>query len=215
MLVSAVNWKLYFCQMNSSEAKFKLGLSLPTDPRWADSVEEHLSEILTDHAYCEQKAASTCISIITQYPDLEQVVEALIPVVKEEWEHFDRVVKLIKSKGFKLGKQRSDEYVIALQKCVRKGGSRTQQLTEKLLICAMIEARSCERFRSLWKGLKDKELSDFYYELMVSEAGHYRLFLTLAKHFMPSDYVEKRWEEIRKEEAEIIRKLPARGSKIH
>ncbi len=195
--------------------KFKLGLSLPTDTRWAESVEDHLEEILTDHAFCEQKAASTCISLISQYSDKEFLCEALIPVVKEEWEHFERVVNLMKSKGYKLGNQRPDEYVQALQKISKKGGDRNQQLAEKLLICAMIEARSCERFRSLWKGLSDEQLSDFYYELMVSEAGHFRLFIKLAKEIMPSDYVDNRWEEIRNEEAAIIEKLPPRGEKIH
>ena len=195
--------------------KHVLGLELPTDPRWVNIAEKSIAEILIDHAFCEQKAASSCISLIVSYPNKERVVEVLTPLVAEEWGHFERVLEEIKKRGYKLGYQRKDEYVDLLQQIVKKGGSREQQLVEKLLINALIEARSCERFRLLWKELSDVELSKFYYELMVSEAGHYKTFLTLAKEFMEPELVEKRWREILSQESEIIKKLEVRGDRIH
>jgi len=194
---------------------FKLGLKLPTDPRWVNIAEKNLEEILTDHAYCEQKAASSCISLIIQFPDRKKLVNSLTPIVAEEWDHFQRVLKLMEKRKFDLGKPRVDEYVKKLNELIRKGGSRDQQLLEKLLMNALIEARSCERFRTLWKELKDVELSNFYYELMVSEAGHYRNFINLAKEYMDSGTVEKRWKELLKEEAEIMKVLQPRKDRIH
>jgi tRNA 2-(methylsulfanyl)-N6-isopentenyladenosine37 hydroxylase len=195
--------------------KHVLGFELPTDPRWVNIAEKSIEDILVDHAYCEQKAASSCISLIVSYPDKERVVEVLTPVVAEEWSHFERVMDEINKRGFRLGFPRKDEYVEKLQKIVKKGGSRQQQLVEKLLINALIEARSCERFRLLWKEIKDIELSKFYYELMVSEAGHYKNFLALAKEFMDPELVEKRWREILKHESEIIITLEVRGDRMH
>jgi tRNA-(ms[2]io[6]A)-hydroxylase len=195
--------------------KHVLGLELPTDPRWVNIAEKNIEDILVDHAYCEQKAASSCISLIVSYPEKERVVEVLTPVVAEEWGHFERVVEELRKRGYKLGYQRKDEYVDKLQKIVKKGGSREQQLVEKLLINALIEARSCERFRLLWKEIGDVELSKFYYELMVSEAGHYKNFLSLAREFMDPELVEKRWREILSQESEIIKTLEVRGDRMH
>lgn len=195
--------------------KHVLGLALPTDPRWVNIAEKNIEEILVDHAYCEQKAASSCISIIVSYPEKARVVEVLTPVVAEEWGHFERVLEVLKKRGYKLGFPRKDEYVDQLQKIVKKGGNREQQLVEKLLINALIEARSCERFRLLSKEIGDAELSKFYYELMVSEAGHYKNFLALAKEFMDTELVEKRWREILSQEAEIIKNLEVRGDRMH
>jgi tRNA-(ms[2]io[6]A)-hydroxylase len=174
-----------------------------------------IREILIDHAYCEQKAASSCISLITQYPDKPELLELLTPVVAEEWSHFERVMEQLKKRGFSFGPQRKDEYVNRLMKVKRDGGSRDQQLVEKLLICALIEARSCERFKLLWKNIQDEELRNFYYELMVSEAGHYRNFLDLAMTYMPEAYVWERWKEILKEEGEIMASLELRGDRMH
>lgn len=195
--------------------KFTLGLELPTDPRWASLAGKHIHDILVDHAYCEQKAASSCISLIVQYPDKEKLVALLTPVVAEEWNHFERVVNELKKRNLPLGRQRKDEYVEALQKIVKKGGSREEQLVEKLLINALIEARSCERFKMLWKNIPDKELSAFYYELMVSEAGHYKNFLLLAKEYMPAGYVTERWRELLEQEAEMIGQLKVRPDRMH
>jgi tRNA-(ms[2]io[6]A)-hydroxylase len=153
--------------------------------------------------------------LIVSYPEKERVVEVLTPVVAEEWGHFERVVEELRKRGYKLGYQRKDEYVDKLQKIVKKGGSREQQLVEKLLINALIEARSCERFRLLWKEIGDVELSKFYYELMVSEAGHYKNFLSLAREFMDPELVEKRWREILSQESEIIKTLEVRGDRMH
>lgn len=192
-----------------------LGLQLPTDPRWVNVAEKQIGDILVDHAYCEQKAASSCISLIIQFPDKQDLVDVLTPVVAEEWEHFDRVIKQLKKRGLPLGKQRKDEYVLQLQRVLKKGGSREDQLVEKLLMNALIEARSCERFKILWKNLEDEELQQFYYELMVSEAGHYVNFIELAKKYKPEEYVRKRWKEFLSAEAEIINKLEPRGDRMH
>lgn len=192
-----------------------LGLELPTDPRWVNIAEKNIEDILVDHAYCEQKAASSCISIIISYPEKDRVVEVLTPVVAEEWSHFERVLEELKKRGYKLGFPRKDEYVDQLQKIVKKGGNREQQLVEKLLINALIEARSCERFRLLWKEIGDVELSKFYYELMVSEAGHYKNFLALAKEFMNPELVENRWREILAQESDIVKNLDVRGDRMH
>lgn len=201
--------------MQEARDKFTLGLELPTDPRWVNIAEKNIGDILTDHAYCEQKAASSCISLIVQYPEKDQLVEMLTPVVAEEWSHFERVLEQLRKRGYSLGKQRKDEYVEALQHALKTGGSREQQLMEKLLMNALIEARSCERFKLLWKNISDPELSDFYYELMVSEAGHYRNFLQLAKAYMPADTVMNRWAELLESEAKIVAGLQVRGDRMH
>ncbi len=197
------------------DVKTVLGLKLPTDPRWVNIAEMNIEDILVDHAYCEQKAASSCISLIVQYPDKSDLVEILTPVVAEEWAHFERVLEQLKKRGYELGKQRKDEYVIALSGILRKGGSREQQLVEKLLMNALIEARSCERFKLLWKNIGDEELQKFYYELMVSEAGHYVNFIELAKQYMPEDYVKSRWQEFLDAEREILANMEVRGDRMH
>ena len=181
-----------------------LWLKLPTDPRWTNIAEKSLDEILIDHAYCEQKAASSCISLIVQYPEKQELVDLMTEVVAEEWSHFARVLTEMKKRGIELGKMRKDEYVIAINGILKKGGSREQQLVEKLLLNALIEARSCERFKLLWKNIEDEDLQQFYYELMISEAGHYSNFLDLAKKYTDEVYVSKRWKEFLEAEAEII-----------
>ncbi|WP_258104626.1 tRNA-(ms[2]io[6]A)-hydroxylase [Marinoscillum sp. MHG1-6] len=195
--------------------KTTLGLNLPTDPRWVNIAEKKIEDILVDHAYCEQKAASSCISLIVLYPERRELVEMLTPVVAEEWAHFERVLEQLRKRGFGLGKPRKDEYVIKINGILRSGGSREQQLVEKLLLNALIEARSCERFKILWKNIEDQELSKFYYELMVSEAGHYHNFLDLAKTYMPEDYVMERWGEFLEEEAAILKTLEVRSDRMH
>ena len=195
--------------------KFTLGLELPTDPRWINVAEKNIEDILVDHAYCEQKAASSCISLIINYPELDKMVETLTPIVAEEWSHFERVLEELRKRGFSLGPQRRDEYVEKLSKVMRKGNDRKHQVMERLLMNALIEARSCERFKILWKNIGDSQLSKFYYELMVSEAGHYRTFLQLAKEYMPEDVVMNRWRELLEEEAEIVKSLDVRGDRMH
>lgn len=195
--------------------KHVLGLQLPTDPRWADIAEKNLEDILVDHAYCEQKAASACISLIIRFPDKEKLVDMLTPVVAEEWGHFERVLEQLRKRGLRLGHKRKDEYVAQLTKIVRVGGSKSQQLLDQLLFCALIEARSCERFKMLWKNIADPELQQFYYELMVSEAGHYKNFIQLAKEYIPAEEVEERWREMLKAEADIIRSLEVRPDRMH
>ena len=195
--------------------KFTLGLELPTDPRWINIAEENIGEILVDHAYCEQKAASSGISLIVQFSEKEKLVETLTPIVAEEWNHFERVLQELKKRNYKLGRKRKDEYVEGLNTLIKKGGSRDQLLMEKLLMNALIEARSCERFKILWKNIPDKELAEFYYELMVSEAGHYKTFLQLAKYYVPEEIVNERWRELLEQEAGIVKGLTIRGDRMH
>jgi tRNA 2-(methylsulfanyl)-N6-isopentenyladenosine37 hydroxylase len=192
-----------------------LGLQLATDPRWASLAEKSLAEILTDHAYCEQKAASTCISLIQQYPDKEELVVQVAPIVTEEWGHFRMVLQKLKELGLALGFQRPDDYVNELMKFLRKGGSRLDRLTDRLLICAMIEARSCERFRLLSIHLEDAAMRDFYHQFMISEAGHYRLFLDLAKSYEAADKVKNRWKELLDYESSLMAAWTLRGDRIH
>lgn len=192
-----------------------LGLKLPTDPRWVNLAEKSLEEILTDHAYCEQKAASSCISIIQLFPEYERVVDEVSPVVTEEWAHFRLVLKELKDRGLKLGKQRSDRYVHELSKFQLKGGTRQQQLLEKLLMAAMIEARSCERFRLLSLGLADEKLRQFYHGFMVSEAGHYRMFLDLANTYIDKEIVKTRWQQWLDHEAALMKRLDPDGKLMH
>jgi len=192
-----------------------LGLQLPTDPRWVNLAEISLEDILTDHAYCEQKAATSCISIIQQYPEKFEMVKQLAPIVTEEWGHFRLVIQELEKRDLKLGKQRKDEYVNALFKLPKKGGSREGRLVEKLLICALIEARSCERFRLLSLHINDDELKEFYKMFMIAEAGHYRLFIDLAKSFMDEDKVQARWKEYLAAEVEIMKNLEVRGDRMH
>ena len=191
-----------------------LGLHLPTDPRWADLAGKSIAEILTDHAYCEQKAASTCISLIVQYPEKEEMVKKVSPLVTEEWGHFRMVLREMEKRGIPLGRQRKDEYVNRLLENIRKG-KKDEQLMDKLLVSALIEARSCERFRLLSRHISDPELSKFYHDLMVAEAGHYRLFIDLAKEYFPNDIVEARWKEFLDAEAKIISTLEVRGDRVH
>ena len=192
-----------------------LGLHLPTDPRWVNLAEMDLEEILTDHAYCEQKAATTCISIIQKYPEKEDVVNALAPVVTEEWGHFRLVLRELQKRNLKLGRQRKDEYVNALLTFCKKDGDRTTTLVEKLLVSALIEARSCERFRLLSLHIADESLKDFYYDFMVAEADHYKMFLGLAKKYAGEKQALKRWREFLDFEANVIKHLEVRGDRMH
>jgi len=192
-----------------------LGLQLATDPRWVNLAEKSLEEILTDHAYCEQKAATSCISLIQSYPDKEEMVAALAPIVTEEWGHFRLVLAELKKRHLALGRQRKDDYVNALMQFEKKGGTRDERLLERLLICALIEARSCERFRLLSLHIAEDSLKDFYHGFMVSEAGHYRLFLDLANKYAAPDAVKARWNEYLAYETEIMKSLELRGDRMH
>lgn len=193
-----------------------LGLKLPTDPRWVNLAEKDLTEILTDHAYCEQKAATSCISLIQQYPERTELVRALAPIVTEEWGHFRMVLREMDKRNLVLGPQRKDEYVNALNKFQRKGqGTREERLMEKLLAFALIEARSCERFRLLSLHIAQEELKEFYHKFMVSEAGHYRLFIDLAKLYGGEEKAKARWKEYLEFEAELMKDLELRGDRMH
>lgn len=184
-----------------------LGLKLPTDPRWVNIVEKNIEEILTDHAYCEQKAASTAISLIVGFPEYTELVKEMIDLVEEEMSHFKMVHDLILERGWTLGRDRKDEYVLALLKFFPKGGSRTTQLVHRLLYAALIEARSCERFRLLSEELEDKKLAKFYRKLMISEANHYTMFLNFARQYGNRKEVDQKWQQLLEYEANIMKDL--------
>jgi len=199
----------------SADARSILGLQLPTDPRWVNLAERSLEDILTDHAYCEQKAATSCISLIQRYSRKEKLVAQLAPIVTEEWGHFRLVLAELQRRGLHLGQQRKDAYVNALIGFCRTGGAEENRLLDQLLLMAMIEARSCERFKRLSEGLDDPYLRKFYRRFMESEAGHYTLFIELAETYIDKETVRKRWKEFLQFEAGVMASLEVRGDRIH
>ena len=184
-----------------------LGLKLPSDPRWVNIAEMNINEILSDHAFCEQKAASTAMSLIVSFPEYTDVVKKMTTLVEEEISHFKMVHDIIIERGQILGRDRKDKYVSSILKFFPKGGSRTTQLIHRLLYAALIEARSCERFRLLSENLKDKKLAKFYKKLMISEAHHYTMFLNLARKYGDKKVVNEKWESLLIYEGEIMKKL--------
>ena len=192
-----------------------LGLKMPTDPRWVDLAAISLEEILTDHAFCEQKAATQCISLIQRYSDKEEIVTALAPLVTEEWGHFRIVFAEMKKRGYKLGSQRKDTYVNALIERFPKQLGGDDRMLYKLLLSALIEARSCERFRLLSEHLEEAAMRTFYHKFMVSEAGHYRLFIDLAEQYCPVEKVRAAWQHWLRIEEEVLVLLTPRGDRVH
>lgn len=201
--------------MLSEHTRNILGLQLPTDPRWVNLAEMELEEILTDHAYCEQKAATTCISLIQKNPDKAMLVEELSPIVTEEWGHFRLVLAELKKRNLRLGKQRKDAYVNKLLEFRKKGGSPEESFLDQMLIMALIEARSCERFKRLSEGLDDVYMRRFYRKFMESEAGHYTLFINLAEHYIDKKKVRERWKEWLEYEKGVMNSQEVRGDRIH
>ena len=192
-----------------------LGLKLPTDPRWVDIASKNIEEILTDHAYCEQKAASSAISIIVHYPERTELVDAMTDLCQEEMGHFRMVHEQIQKRGLKFGLQRKDEYVAQISQFFPKGGlTRTQKMIHELLISALIEARSCERFRVLSENIQDEDSTKFYHELMISEANHYTMFLKFARQYGDREEVDRKWNDLLEFEAEVIGKL-GKTERIH
>ena len=191
-----------------------LHLKLETDPRWATIAEENIEEILTDHAWCEQKAATNAITIITNNSQYEDLVTDLLELAKEELEHFQMVHNIIKARGYRLGRERKDSYVNELYKFMNKGGNHLQSMVDRLLFSAMIEARSCERFKLLSQRIKDPELSKFYHDLMISEAGHYTTFITFARKYGKDIDVDQRWKDLVEFEGEVIKSY-GKSESIH
>ncbi|MEP6846863.1 MAG: tRNA-(ms[2]io[6]A)-hydroxylase [Panacibacter sp.] len=202
-------------ETNIEAQKNILGLQLPTDPRWVDLAGTSLEEILTDHAYCEQKAATTCITLIQRYSDKNKLINELAPIVTEEWGHFRLVLQELRKRGLQLGKQRKDEYVNKLMEFQQKGSSSEDRFLDHMLTMALIEARSCERFKRLSEGLNDAYMRNFYRRFMESEAGHYALFIELAETYIDKEKVRKRWAEWLAYEANIMNNLSVRGDRIH
>lgn len=199
----------------SADTRAILGLHLPTDPRWVNLAALSLEDILTDHAYCEQKAATSCISLIQRYSQYADLVSALAPIVTEEWGHFRLVLAELHKRGLSLGKQRKDEYVNALLEFQQKGGDPAARMLDQLLTMAMIEARSCERFKRLSEGLEDAYLQKFYRRFMESEAGHYTLFIELAEKYIDPQIVRNRWKEWLAYEKAVMENLAVRGDRMH
>ncbi len=199
----------------SEHTKNILGLQLPTDPRWVNLAEISLEEILTDHAYCEQKAATTCISLIQKNAEKDFVVDELSPIVTEEWGHFRMVLAELKKRNLKLGRQRKDVYVNKLIDFQVKGGSPDERFLDQMLIMALIEARSCERFKRLSEGMEDAYMRKFYRKFMESEAGHYTMFINLAEHYIDKKIVRKRWNAWLEFEKELMNSTEVRGDRIH
>ncbi|MEP6628443.1 MAG: tRNA-(ms[2]io[6]A)-hydroxylase [Ginsengibacter sp.] len=199
----------------SQDTKNILGLKLVTDPRWVDLAAISLEDILTDHAWCEQKAANSCISLIQKYNDKDELVNELAPIVTEEWGHFRQVVAELRKRNLPLGKQRKDEYVNKLLEFQKKGGSPEERFLDQLLTMALIEARSCERFKRLSEGLEDPYMKNFYRKFMESEAGHYTLFINLADTYLPKEKVRKRWKEWIAFETDVMLNMEVRGDRIH
>jgi tRNA-(ms[2]io[6]A)-hydroxylase len=197
------------------DVKNILGLKLPTDPRWVNLAEIQLEDILTDHAYCEQKAATTCITLITKNSEKELLVEELSPIVTEEWGHFRQVLAEMKKRNLKLGRQRKDVYVNKLLQFQKKDGSPTDRFLDQMLMMALIEARSCERFKRLSEGLEDEYMRNFYRKFMESEAGHYTLFINLAEHYIDKKIVRKRWQQWLEYENLLMKSEEVRGDRIH
>lgn len=192
-----------------------LGLKLPTDPRWVDLASISLEEILTDHAFCEQKAATQCISLIQRYSDKVDLVNALSPLVTEEWGHFRMVWAEMKKRGYVLGSQRKNDYVNLLLQNEPKDVPQNERMLHRLMISAMIEARSCERFRLLSENLEEEALRKFYYKFMISEAGHYRLFIDLAEQYYPVETVRAAWQRWLAIEEKVLQELAPRGDRMH
>ncbi len=189
-----------------------LGLKLATDPRWVNIVEKNINDILTDHAYCEQKAASNAMRLIFRYPHLTELVDEMTKICIEEMSHFQMVHDKIKERGLILGREQKDEYVNELLAFITKNGDVYQLLVDRLLFAALIEARSCERFRLLSKEINDENLKQFYHELMISEANHYTTFISFARKYANGIDVDKRWKEFLEYEAKIIGKYGKRES---
>lgn len=199
----------------NTDVKNILGLKLPSDPRWVNLAEMQLEEILTDHAYCEQKAATTCITLIQRYPEKHKLVADLSPIVTEEWGHFRMVLAELNKRNLHLGRQRKDVYVNKLIEFQLKGGSPDDRLLDHLLTMALIEARSCERFKRLSEGLDDAYMRNFYRRFMESEAGHYTLFIELAETYLPKEKVRKRWQQWLQYEHQVMNEIDVRGDRIH
>jgi tRNA-(ms[2]io[6]A)-hydroxylase len=191
-----------------------LGLKLPTDPRWANIAEKNIEDILIDHAYCEQKAASTAISLIVSFPEYTELVTAMTELVQEEMSHFKMVHDLLKEKNIPLGRDRKDAYVAQLVTFFPKGGSRETQLVHRLLYAGLIEARSCERFRLLSEHLSDEKLRRFYRKLMISEANHYTMFLRFARQYHDPEIVNQKWADLLDHEAKILESFQD-GASVH
>ena len=199
----------------SQDTKNILGLKLVTDPRWVDLAAISLEDILTDHAWCEQKAATSCITLISKYSNKVKLVKELAPIVTEEWGHFRQVLTEMHKRNLNLGPQRKDVYVNKLLEFQKKGGSPNERFLDHLLTMALIEARSCERFKRLSEGLEDEYLRAFYRRFMESEAGHYTLFINLADTYLPKEKVRKRWREWIDYETGLMQSMEVRGDRVH
>ena len=191
-----------------------LGLKFETETSWAEIAKDNLQQILTDHAFAEQKAASNAVSIIINYSEETEMVKAMSDIAIEEMEHFKMVHLLMIKRGMVLGREQKNDYAKHLHGFFIKTKDRTDALIQRLLIAALIEARSCERFKVFSENLDDRELSDFYKELMVSEANHYTTFLGFARQYQDRKVVDKKWQELLDYEGKFMKKRGVKP-KVH
>lgn len=198
--------------MRSEMRSGPLPLHCRTSPEWLDAAVRDVDAVLVDHAHCERKAAATAMSLVSSYPGHDELVGRCVRLAQEELRHFQQVHERILRRGLKLGRDPGDPYAQELRKLVRSGGR--ERLTDLLLVCSLIEARSCERLEMLAGRLEDADLAGLYKSLATAEAGHYRLFVDLAKLYDDPAAVERRFLELAREEADLIARLPV-GPRIH
>jgi len=191
-----------------------LGLQFETGTTWAEIAKDDLQQILTDHAFLEQKAASNAVSIIINYSEETELVKEMSNIAIEEMQHFKMVHLLMVKRGMVLGREQKNDYAIRLQKFFNKTKDRTDALIQRLLVAALIEARSCERFKVFSENMEDEELSKFYNNLMISEANHYTTFLKFARKYQDREIVDKKWNALVAFEAEMMKER-GKTAKIH
>ena len=189
-----------------------LHLAVPTDSGWLPRALTDISELLLDHAHCEQKAAGNAVALLFRYPQHAFLMSPLAELAREELAHFQQVLALLDARGERFRPQRASPYAGRLRQVVR--APEPQRLLDTLLCSAVIEARSCERFQLLAGGLPDAELAAFYRGLLASEARHHQMFLELADVLVPPDEVRVRLDEIAAYEASVLA-IPAPMIRLH
>ncbi len=188
----------------------KMPLRAPTPDTWILAVLNDFPAFLQDHAACERKASAAAMSMVTKFPDFEALVEPMICLAKEELAHFHEVYRLMHKLGVPLGTDEKDPYVTALLKPVRH--SRQEYFLDRLLVASVIEARGCERFSLVGEALNGQELGSFYQRLAREEAGHYMIFLRLARHYFPEQQVHERLQYLLDAESTAMLAVPARAA---
>ncbi len=188
----------------------ELPLVFKTPDRWADQVLESPLELLDDHAHLERKAATNALELLNRWPDPEppeRWVTTLASVARDETDHLFKVARLLKNGGGQMSKAHQNNYAKRLRGLVRMGEG-PLELVDRLLVSALIELRSCERFEILSRCCSDSKLASLYKMLWGSEHGHFQVFLSLAEDLLPGSDIESRWGHMLEREADIIQSQP-------